>query len=75
VSAPIGTDLNQRRTSLSVVEVGMQDRAQQLRHQIEFYRNHLREGCSSKQADAYLRQIIEAEEELRRLEKDEKKGI
>jgi hypothetical protein len=73
--APIGPDLNQWPAAHSVVKAPMEDRAHQLRRQIALYRNYLREGCLSKQADAYLRQIIEAEEELRRLEANENKGF
>jgi hypothetical protein len=45
----------------------MTDRILQLKQQIAVYRASLREGAFARQADIYLRRILEAEEELRRL--------
>ena len=45
----------------------MEERIRQLKEQIAVYRGFLREGAFAKQADVYLRRILETEEELRRL--------
>jgi len=45
----------------------MSDRILQLEQQIAMYREFLREGAFARQADVYLRRILEAEDELRRL--------
>jgi hypothetical protein len=45
----------------------MWDRILQLKQQIDIYRGFLREGTFARQTDIYLRRIMEAEEELRRL--------
>jgi hypothetical protein len=45
----------------------MEERLRQLRQQIAAYRGFLREGTFARQADVYLRRILETEEELRRL--------
>jgi len=45
----------------------MEHTVDQLQHQIGMYRRLLREGTFSQNADAYLRRIFEAEEQLRQL--------
>ena len=47
----------------------MADRAAQLQGQIAIYRQMLRDGTFSQDADGYLRWIIEAQEEIRQLNK------
>ena len=45
-------------------------RAEHLRRRIELYRRYLREGVDAGLAADYLREIVEAEAELARIEGD-----